>query len=100
MILKNDSDLLKNYTTDDESWMYDSDIETKARPFQWKRPEEIRPKKAYQVWSNVMVCLLFSSIATTWRIMNSCHKVVRSIRNIIFKLKVVCVKHYSSENHE
>ena len=37
--------------------MYDYDIQTKAQLYQWKRPEEPRPKKALQVRSNVMALL-------------------------------------------
>ena len=37
---------------------------------------------------------LFSSILIVWCIMNSCHKVVRSIRNTILKLCADCVKQF------
>ena len=40
-----------------ESWVYGNDIETKAKSSQWKRPEELNPKKARQVRSNVQVFL-------------------------------------------
>ena len=33
------------------------DIETKAQSSQWKRSEELRPKKALQVWLNLKVLL-------------------------------------------
>ena len=52
-----DPDLLKKVITGDESWVYGSDIETKALSSQWKRPEEPRPKKARQVRLNVKVLL-------------------------------------------
>ena len=51
--------------------------------------EEPKPKKAHRMWR---FSSLFSSIAMAWCIMNFCHKVVRSIRNTIFKLCGVCVK--------
>ena len=38
-------DLLKKVIAGDESWLYGYDIETKAQSFQWKRPNESRPKK-------------------------------------------------------
>ena len=41
---KNDPNLLKKVITGDESWLYGYDIETKAQSFQWKRPEDPRPK--------------------------------------------------------
>ena len=53
-----DPDLLKNFITGDESWVYGYDIETKAQSFQCKRPEEPRPKKARQFRSNVKVATL------------------------------------------
>ena len=43
--------------------MYGYDIGTKAQTFQWKRPEELRPKKASQVRSNVS---LFEKMLTTF----------------------------------
>ena len=57
MACNNDPDLLKKVITGDESWVYGYDIETKAQLSQWKRPEEPRAKKAYQVRSNVKVLL-------------------------------------------
>ena len=44
-----DPDLLKKIITGDELWMYGYDIENKVQSFQWRRPEEPRPKKARQV---------------------------------------------------
>ena len=52
-----DPDLLRKVITDDESWVYSYNIQTKAKSSQWKRPEEPRPKKARQVQSNVKVLL-------------------------------------------
>ena len=52
-----DPDLLKKVITGDKSWMYDYDIETKAKSTQWKRPVESRPKKVRQIRSNVKVLL-------------------------------------------
>ena len=50
-----DSDLLRNAITGDESWVHGYDIETKSS--QWKLPEEPRPKKTRQDRSNVKVLL-------------------------------------------
>ena len=50
-----DPNLLKKALTDNESWMYDDDIETQAQSFQWKRPEE--PRSTRQVRPNVKVLL-------------------------------------------
>ena len=44
-----------------------------------------------QMWR---FCSLFSSIVVTWFIMNSCHKIVLSIRNIILKLCADYVKQF------
>ena len=40
-----DPNLVKNLITGDEFWMYDNDIDTKARSSAWKCPEEPKPKK-------------------------------------------------------
>ena len=50
-------ELLKMVITADESWAYGYDIETKAQLSPWKSPEEPRPKKAWQVRSNIKVLL-------------------------------------------
>ena len=39
-------------------------------------------------------CSLFSSIAMTWCIMNSCHKVIRPIRNTTLKLCADCANQF------
>ena len=87
-----DSDLLKKAITGDKSWVYGYVIETKPQSSQRKRP---RPKKAsfkfVQMWR---FCLLFSSIAMAWCIMNSCNKVVRSIRHTTLKLWTDCAKQF------
>ena len=41
--------LLKKFITGDESRVYGYDIETKAQSSQWKRPEELIPKKSPHV---------------------------------------------------
>ena len=40
-------DLLKTDRTGYESWVYDYGIENKAQSSQWKRPEELKPKRAH-----------------------------------------------------
>ena len=52
-----DPDLHKEVFTGDETWTYGYDIETKAQLFQLKHPEELRPKKARQILSNVKAML-------------------------------------------
>ena len=42
---------------DDESWVHGYDIESKAQSYQWKFPEETRPKTACQVWWNMKILL-------------------------------------------
>ena len=53
MTLNNDPDLRKKVVAGDQSWVFGYDIETKAQSWQWKSPEEQKPKKACQVRSNV-----------------------------------------------
>ena len=88
----NDLNLFKKIITGDESWVYDYGIETKVQSSQWKLPEQPIPEEAHQVRSNVKVLLTVFFIAMTWRIMNSCHKVVLSIKNTTLKLCVDCAK--------
>ena len=70
--------LLKNVITDDESWVYGYDIETNVQSSQWKHQEGLRPKKVHLV--KILLTVFFDCI------MNSCYKVVRSIRNTTLKL--------------
>ena len=70
------------------------DIEANAQLSQWKHPEEPRTKKARQFRSNVKVLFTVFSIAIAWCIMNSCHKVVWSIRNTTLKLCTDCAKQF------
>ena len=55
MTFNDNPDLLQKVITGDESCVYGYNIETKAQPSQWKRPEEPKPKKALHVRSNVKV---------------------------------------------
>ncbi|XP_053965880.1 uncharacterized protein LOC128868138 [Anastrepha ludens] len=55
--VRDDPNLLQTVITDDESWVYGYDVETKAQSSQWKLPYEPRPKKERQVRSNVKVLL-------------------------------------------
>ena len=64
-----------------------NDLETKAQSSQWKCPRRAKTQnKKRQIRS------LFSSIAMAWCIMDSCHKVIRSIRNTTLKLYADCEK--------
>ena len=55
-----DPELFKNVMTGDESWVYGYGIQTKAQPFQWKRPEEPRSKKSRHIRLNLKVyCLVY-----------------------------------------
>ena len=49
-----DPDLLKKVITGEGSWLYSYN---RAQSSQWKRSEELRPKKEHQVRSNVKVLL-------------------------------------------
>ena len=86
-----DPDFLKKFITTDVSWVYSCGIETQAQSSQWKRPEEPRSKKSRQVRSNMKV-LLTVFFDCNGTIMNSCYKVVRSIRNNTLKLCTDCAK--------
>jgi hypothetical protein len=48
---------LSRVITDDESWIYSYDPETKQQSSQWKSPNSPRPKKARQVKS-IVKCML------------------------------------------
>jgi len=48
-----DETFLSRVITNDESWVYDYDPETKQESSQWKSPISPRPKKARQVKCNV-----------------------------------------------
>ena len=88
-MLKNfndDSNLFRKIITGEESWLCGYDIESKAQSSKWKRSEEPKPKKAHQVWSNVKVLLTVFFDCNGVVIMNSCHKVVRSIMNTALKI--------------
>ena len=71
-----DPDLLKNVVTGDESWLYGYDIITII-------PIEVSKRaKAEKI------------TAIAWGIMNSCHKVLLSIRNTTLKLCADCEKQF------
>ena len=70
------------------------DIETKKQSTQWKRPGKSIPKKAREFLSNVKGLLTVSSTAMTRCSMNSCHKVIRSIRKTTLKLCADCGKQF------
>ena len=87
MTFNDDPGLLKKIITGDESWLHGYDIKSKAQSSQSKRPVEPRLKKARQVRLIVKVLLtVFFDCNGASCIMNSCHKVVRSIRNTTLKL--------------
>jgi hypothetical protein len=56
--VRNDPDFLSKVVTGDESWIYGYDPETKQQSSQWKCPSSPRPKKAWQVKSNVKSLLI------------------------------------------
>ena len=60
----------------------------------WQSSEESRPKKHLKFGRMWRFCLLVSSITITWCIINSCHKVVSSIRNTTLKLRADCPKQF------
>jgi len=55
--VESDSKFLNTVITGDESWVYGYDPETKAQSSQRKHSSSPRPKKAWQVCSNVKVLL-------------------------------------------
>jgi hypothetical protein len=60
--IERDSELLSKIITDDETWAYGYDPETKQQPSQGKSPSTARPKKARQVCSNVSSWLVFFDV--------------------------------------
>ena len=68
-LASNDETFLSRVITDDESWVYGYDPETKWQSSQWKSPTSPRPKKARQVKSN-----LKSMIITFFDIKGIVHK--------------------------
>ena len=92
-------DLLKKVITGNESWVYGYDIATKAQSSQWKRPEEPRPKKARQFWSNMKVLLtvfidcngvMHHELLPQGRMVNKEYylEIMRRLRNLIIVEKV------------
>ena len=55
--VESDSNFLNTVITGDELWVYGYNSETKAQFPQWKHSSSLRPKKAWQVHSNVKVLL-------------------------------------------
>ena len=87
-------DLLKQVIIGNESWVHEYDSKTKPRSSKWKRPEEPKPKKALEVRSNVKVLFTIFFDCNGMVIMNSCHKVVRSVKNTALKLYGDCAKQF------
>ena len=56
-LANHDPEFIKTIITSDETWVYGYDPETKFQSSQWKHSESPRPKKAWQVCSNVKVLL-------------------------------------------
>ena len=55
---QNDLGFIKNVITDDETWVYGYDIETKRQSSQWKSVTSPRPKKVWEVRFNVKTMLI------------------------------------------
>ena len=56
-LANHEPEFIRTIITGDETWVYGYDSETKFQSSQWKHPESPRPKKAWQVCSNVKVTL-------------------------------------------
>ena len=56
--LEIDPDLFSKVITDDESWFYAYDPETKQQSSEWKSSNSPLPKKAWRVKSNVKMMLI------------------------------------------
>ena len=54
---KNDKEFLSKIITDDESWVYGYDVETKVQSSQWTSKTSPRSKKGRQVRSKIKVLL-------------------------------------------
>jgi hypothetical protein len=66
-----DENFLKIIITNNETWVYGYDMETKMQSSQWVGKNSLGPKKAWQVRSNVKVMLWFSLTSRVLCIMDS-----------------------------
>ena len=82
---------LLNFEQEQRSMDIVQKILTKFNESLQKRQYWKKHVKFEQMWR---FCSLFSSIAIAWFNMNSCHKVVRSIRNATMKLWANCAKQF------
>ena len=57
-LLQTEPDLLRRVMTDDETWIFEYNPETKRQRCQWKSPVSLRPKKARQSKSKIKVMLI------------------------------------------
>ena len=56
--IKDDSDILRQIITEDETWVFQYDPETKRQSMQWKTAKSPRPKKAHLSKSKIKVMLI------------------------------------------
>ena len=56
--IKDDLDILRQFITGDEIWVFQYDPETKRHSMQWKTAESPRPKKACMSKSKIKVMLI------------------------------------------
>jgi hypothetical protein len=93
-IASDDAAFLSRVITDDESWIYGYDPETKQQSSQWKSPNSLRPKKARQVKSKARAC---SSVSLTLRGLftkNSSWQAKQSVLHTIVTFYGDCMKMY------
>ncbi|XP_067120045.1 protein GVQW3-like [Centruroides vittatus] len=72
---------LNNVITGYESWVYGYDPETKMQSSQWKHSTSPRPKKVWQLCSNVKVMLTVFFTPVGWCIMSTHYKAKPSQRS-------------------
>ena len=56
--IKDDSDILRQIITGDETWVFQCDFETKRQSMQWKTAESPRPKKVRMSKSKIKIMMI------------------------------------------
>ena len=79
----NAPDFLKKVITEDESWVYSYDLETKAQLSQWKLPGCPHPKKVLQSHSKIKTILTVFLIGKVWSTMSKSLQAKQLIRSTV-----------------
>jgi histone-lysine N-methyltransferase SETMAR len=108
---ENDPNIISTIITDEDSWVYGYDPETKQQSSQWKTLNSPQPKKARQVWNSVrstLICfsdtegIMHKEFAPPGQRVNGnfCCDVLRGLReNIQHKRPVKWCKNFWALHH-